>query len=89
MRDDAGRLAATGTLAWCAPAVALIAGVAVHSRARGQGLGRDICAFLLAEALRRHEAAALMVEERYHAARRTYSGLGLRYRPLAAAAIPS
>jgi hypothetical protein len=31
---------------------------------------------------------ALMVEEWNHAARRTYSGLGLRYRPLAAAAVP-
>lgn len=88
VRDDAGRLAATGTLAWCAPAVALLAGVAVHPRARARGLGRDIGAFLLAEALRRHEAAALMVEEWNHAARRTYAGLGLRYRPLAAAAVP-
>jgi GNAT superfamily N-acetyltransferase len=61
--------------------------VAVHPRARGQGLGRNIGAFLLAEALRRHRAAALMVEEWNHAARRTYSGLGLRYRPLAAAAV--
>jgi hypothetical protein len=46
-----------------------------------------ICAFLLAEALHRHEAAALMVDEGNHAAQRIYSGLGLRYRPLAAAAV--
>ena len=88
VRDDDGGLVATGTLAWSAPDVGLLAGVAVHPRARGQGLGRNIGAFLLAEALRRHQAAALMVEEWNHAARRTYSGLGLRYRPLAAAAVP-
>jgi GNAT superfamily N-acetyltransferase len=88
VRDDAGGLVAAGTLAWSAPDVGLLAGVAVHPRARGQGLGRNIGAFLLAEALRRHRAAALMVDEWNHAARRTYSGLGLRYRPLAAAAVP-
>jgi GNAT superfamily N-acetyltransferase len=85
VRDDAGRLAATGTLPWPAPAVGLLAGIAVHPDARGQGLGRNICAFLLAEALRRHEAAALMVDDWNHAALRIYTDLGLRYRALAAA----
>jgi len=62
VHDDAGRLLATGTIAWSAPPVALLAGIAADPRARGQGLGRNICAFLLAEALRDQDAVALMVE---------------------------
>lgn len=89
VRDDAGRLVATGTLAWCAPDVALIAGVAVHPCARGRGLGSDICAFLLNRALHRHEAVALMVDDWNHAARRLYRSLGLRYQAVAAAAVRS
>lgn len=88
VRDDVGGLVATGTLAWPAPAVGLLAGIAVRPRARGRGLGRDICAFLLAEALRRHEAAALMVDDWNHAALWLYRSLGLRYRAVAAAAGP-
>ena len=85
VRDDAARLVATGTLPWPAPTVGLLAGIAVHPDARGQGLGRNICAFLLAEALRRHEAAALMVDDWNHTALRLYTDLGLRYQALAAA----
>jgi len=88
VRDDAGQLAATGALAWSAPTIGLLAGVAVHPQARGQGLGRDVCTFLFAEALRRHGAAALMVEEWNHTAQRMYRALGLRYQALAAAAVP-
>jgi len=87
VRDATGRLVATGTLAWSAPAVGLLCGVAVHPQARGRGLGRDLCAFLLARALRRHEAAALMVEDWNHAAQRIYRDLGMRYQALAAAAV--
>jgi GNAT superfamily N-acetyltransferase len=87
VRDEDGRLVATGTCAWSAPAVALLAGIAVHPAARGQGLGRNICAFLLGEAFQRHDAVALMVEERNHAARRLYRDLGLRYQAMAAAAV--
>jgi GNAT superfamily N-acetyltransferase len=86
VRDENGRLVATGTFAWSAPAVALLAGIAVHPEARGRGLGRDICAFLLSEAFRRHEAVALMVEEWNQPARRLYRDLGLSYQPVAAAA---
>jgi GNAT superfamily N-acetyltransferase len=87
VRDQTGRLVATGTLAWSAPSVALLAGIAVHPQARGQGLGRGIAAFLLAEGLHRHEAAALMVDDRNHTARHLYRSLGLRYQPVAAAAL--
>ena len=88
LRDATGRLVATGTLAWSTPVVGLISGVAVHPQARGQGLGRDICAFLLSEALRRHQAAALMVEEWNRTAQRIYRDLGLHYQAVSAAAVP-
>ncbi len=87
LRDGTGRLVAAGTLAWSAPPVGLLAGVAVHPQARGRGLGRVICAFLLAEALHRHEAAALMVEDWNRAAQRIYRDLGMHHRALAAAAV--
>ncbi len=87
VRDDTGRLAAVAALGWCAPTVGLLAGVAVHPGSRGQGLGGGVCAFVLAEALDRHGAAALMVEDWNDAALRTYRYLGLRYQALAAAAV--
>lgn len=86
VRETAGPLVAVAALAWSAPDVGLLAGVAVHPVARGQGLGRNVCALVLAEALDRHGAAALMVEEWNHAARRMYQGLGMRYQAVAAAA---
>lgn len=85
IRDETGRLVATAALAWSAPAVGLLAGVGVHPDARGRGLGRAICAFVLGAALRRHGAAALMVDEWNHSAIRLYESLGMRYRPLLAA----
>jgi hypothetical protein len=53
VRDGAGRLAAVAALAWSAPGVGLIAGVAVQPGARGQGLGRQVCGFVVAAALAR------------------------------------
>jgi GNAT superfamily N-acetyltransferase len=58
---------------------------AVHPRARRQGLGRQVCGFLLAEALRVHEVAALMVDEDNDAAVRLYRSLGLRYQSVGTA----
>ncbi|MGH3380725.1 MAG: GNAT family N-acetyltransferase [Actinoallomurus sp.] len=88
IRDDAGRLVAVAALAWSAPAVGLITGVAVHRDAQGQGLGEAICRFVLAAALARHGNAALMVDEWNHAAIRLYQRLGMRYRPILAAYVP-
>jgi GNAT superfamily N-acetyltransferase len=85
IRDDAGRLTAVAALAWSAPAVGFMAGVAVHPEARGHGLGRTICDFILAAALARHGSAALMVDEWNQAAVRLYQGLGMHYRPILAA----
>lgn len=85
VRDHAGRLTAVGALAWCAPTVGFLSGVAVRPGARKQGFGRQVCEFLIAEALKVHGAAALMVNDWNHAAIRLYEGLGMRYRPLSAA----
>jgi GNAT superfamily N-acetyltransferase len=87
VRGADGRLAAVGALAWSAPSVGLLAGVAARPAARGQGLGWQVCRFLLAEALARYGTAALMVDEANHVARRLYQGLGLRYRALGVAAL--
>jgi ribosomal protein S18 acetylase RimI-like enzyme len=87
VRGSDGALAAVGALAWSAPAVGFLAGVAARPAARGQGLGRQVCRFLLAAALARHGAAALMVDDANQGARRLYQGLGLHYRQLGAAAV--
>jgi ribosomal protein S18 acetylase RimI-like enzyme len=82
-----GRLAATAALAWCAPTVGYIAGVATAPAARGQGLGRDACALVIAEALATDGTAALIVADDNTAAVSLYRALGLTYRPLGAAGI--
>jgi GNAT superfamily N-acetyltransferase len=80
-----GRLAAVAAHAWSAPTVGFIAGVATHSAARGQGLGRAVCTYVIAEALARHGTAALVVDDDNEPALRLYRALGLAYRPLRAA----
>jgi ribosomal protein S18 acetylase RimI-like enzyme len=87
VRDGEGRLAAVGALAWSAPDVGFLSGIAVRPQARRRGFGGQVCRFLLAGALGAHGAAALMVDDGNHAARRLYEGLGLRYRPLGVAAV--
>jgi GNAT superfamily N-acetyltransferase len=85
IRDDEGRLVALAALAWSAPSVGLVAGVAVRPAARGRGLGRAVCGFVVAEALRRYGCAALMVDAWNEAAIGLYRGLGMGYRPIRAA----
>jgi len=89
VRDPAGRLAAVGALAWSAPTVGFLSGVAVHPEARKNGFGRQTCGFLVTEALRIHGAAALIVDDWNRPAIRLYEGMGMRYRPLSAAAFRS
>jgi GNAT superfamily N-acetyltransferase len=88
IRDGGGRLVALAALAWSAPSVGLVAGVAVRSGAQGRGLGRKVCRFVIDAALDRHGSAGLMVDEWNTAAIRLYQGLGLRYRPVLAAHAP-
>jgi GNAT superfamily N-acetyltransferase len=87
IRDERGRILAAAALAWSAPDVGYLAGVAVHPQARGQGLGRQVCAFVLTGALAEHGAAALMVEEWNDSAIRLYRSLGMGYRAVVAAAV--
>lgn len=86
-RDIGGALAAVAALAWSAPTVGLLAGVAVSAAARGRGLGHQVCRFVVDAALRRHGAVALMVDRANEPAIRLYRGLGLRYRTVRAAAM--
>lgn len=87
IHDDTGALAAVGALAWSAPEVGLLSGIAVRPEARGTGLGRQVCAFLLAEALGLYGTAALMVDGWNHTARRLYEGLGMRHHAVSGAAV--
>jgi GNAT superfamily N-acetyltransferase len=81
--------AAVGAFAWSAPTVGFLFGVAVHPRARKHGFGRQICGFLVTEALRIYGAAALIVDDWNRPALRLYEGMGMQYRSLSAAAIRS
>jgi GNAT superfamily N-acetyltransferase len=87
VRDEDGRLMAVTALAWSAPDVGYLAGVAVHPDARGRGHGAAVCRFVLAQALASYGAAALMVEEWNEPAIRMYRRLGMSYRTLTAAAV--
>ncbi|WP_042434326.1 GNAT family N-acetyltransferase [Streptacidiphilus anmyonensis] len=86
LRDDVGRLLAVGALAWSSPQVVLLSGIAVDPPARGKGLALPLCATLASAGLAEHGAVALMVEDHNTPARRVYERLGLRHRPVAAAA---
>ncbi|SEL10336.1 GNAT family N-acetyltransferase [Streptacidiphilus jiangxiensis] len=84
--DDADRLLAIGALAWSSPQVALLSGIAVAPDARGKGLALPICATLAQAGLAERGTVALMVEDHNTTARRVYDRLGLRHRPVSAAA---
>ena len=84
---DGGRLVAVAALAWCAPTVGFLGGVATAPAARGRGLGRVVCAFTVERALAEYGTAALIVDDANSAALRLYRGLGLAYRPLGAASL--
>lgn len=86
IRDETGRLRAVAALGWSAPTVGMVTGVATSASYRGHGLGRQICGFVLAQALREYGAAALMVHDANIAARTVYERLGMRYRAISTAA---
>jgi GNAT superfamily N-acetyltransferase len=88
LRDPrTGHLAAIAADAWSAPTVGFIAGVATLPAARGQGLGRAVCSYAIAETLTAYGTAALIVDDDNAPALRLYRTLGLAYRPLGAAAV--
>ena len=86
VRGAERELLAVAALAWSAPTVGLLAGVAVHPSARGRGLAAQVSGHAVREALAVHGRVALLVNDDNAAAIRLYQGLGLRRRPLAAAA---
>jgi GNAT superfamily N-acetyltransferase len=85
IRDGSGSLASTAADAWSAPTVGFLAGVCVSESARGKGLGRDACHFVLEDLLAVYGRAALMVHTWNTAAIRTYCGLGMSWRLLGSA----
>ncbi|WP_329081679.1 GNAT family N-acetyltransferase [Streptosporangium sp. NBC_01469] len=87
VRGDDGRLVAVAADAWSCPPVGFVAGVATAPASRGRGYGERVCRFVLGELAAAHERVALMVDTGNHAAIALYGRLGLRGRPLAAAAL--
>ncbi|WP_331732813.1 GNAT family N-acetyltransferase [Streptomyces sp. NBC_01718] len=71
--------------AWSAAGCGFIAGVLTHPAARGRGLGRAVCGFVVDHLVRHHGRAALMVEAGNLPAVATYERLGMKKRLFAAA----
>nr|WP_196792039.1 GNAT family N-acetyltransferase [Motilibacter deserti] len=86
---EGGALLGVAAEAWNAPEVGFLAGVATRPAARGRGVARAVCAVGLARLVRRHGAAALMVDDDNAAALAIYARLGLRLRPVAGLSVPS
>jgi GNAT superfamily N-acetyltransferase len=84
-RAGDGTLCAVAALAWSAPDVGFLTGVAVRPGLRGRGLARRVCGYVAEWALARHGTAALIVDDVNTAAVRCYRAIGFTYRPLAVA----
>ncbi|MGP3966633.1 GNAT family N-acetyltransferase [Streptomyces sp. 6N223] len=82
-----GEPLAVGADAWSAASCGFVSGVFTHPAARGRGLARAVCAFLLNALTRRHGRAGLLVFAENAPAIATYERLGMTKRPLAAAEI--
>jgi Predicted acetyltransferase len=87
IRGDDGALLAVAALAWSAPDIGFLSGVAAHPRTRGKGLASQVSGFIVREALAVHSAVALMVDDGNTPAVRLYERLGLSRRTVRAAAI--
>lgn len=86
---DDGRPLSLAAAAWPARGCGLLGGVLTDPRARGRGLGRAVCAFVVDELVRSYGRAALMVDADNPGAIGVYERLGLRGRPFLAAFGPS
>ncbi|MGQ5654238.1 GNAT family N-acetyltransferase [Streptomyces sp. EKR5.2] len=86
-RDESGTLLACAADAWSAPSVGFLAGVATAEQARGRGMGTAVCSLVLDSLVIDHGVAALIVDSWNTAAVSLYRGLGLSWRPLAAARV--
>ncbi len=86
-RDASGTLLACAADAWSAPGIGFLAGVATATQARGRGAGTAVCSLVLDSLVDSHGVAALIVDSWNTAAVRLYRGLGLSWRPLAAARV--
>ncbi|MEV4749144.1 hypothetical protein AB0K21_22430 [Streptosporangium sp. NPDC049248] len=87
VRDQDGVLVAVAADAWSCPQVGFVAGVATAACRRGAGYGEAVCRLALGDLLTSRGRAALMVDTANHTALALYGRLGLRLRPLAAAAL--
>ncbi|MEV6105893.1 GNAT family N-acetyltransferase [Streptomyces sp. NPDC051940] len=85
--DDAGRPLAVAAEAWPAADCGLLAGVVTHPDARGRGLARTVCGFVLHDLVTRYGRAGLMVHADNASAIATYERLGMKAHPFAAAGL--
>ncbi|MFD7453137.1 GNAT family N-acetyltransferase [Kitasatospora sp. NPDC059827] len=72
---------------WSAAGCGFLAGVCTHPGARGRGLARAVCGFVLGELVHRYGRAALMVHGGNRSAIAVYERLGMSKRPLAGAQV--
>ncbi|MFJ2033012.1 GNAT family N-acetyltransferase [Streptosporangium sp. NPDC087985] len=87
LRAPGGQLVATAADAWSCPRVGFVAGVATAAAVRGRGYGQAVCRFVFDALAAEHGRVALMVDTDNRAALGLYGRLGMRVRPVAAAAL--
>ncbi|MGW3264744.1 GNAT family N-acetyltransferase [Streptomyces sp. NPDC001056] len=87
--DGATGPVAVAADAWSTAGCGFMAGVVTHPAARGRGLARSVCGFVVDALVRRHGRAALMVHDGDIPAVTTYERLGMTKRLLGTAHLPA
>jgi GNAT superfamily N-acetyltransferase len=87
LRAEDGTLVATAADAWSCARVGFVAGVATAVSHRGRGYGERVCRFVFEALAAGHGRVALMVDTDNRVAIGLYERLGLRIRPVSAAAL--